>query len=117
MARNPVRSRKLPYRIGSAVSLVLALLTGLVMVAPSAFAHHPVVSGVSSCLDDGNYKVTWTVANSETTPGRYMLLRAFSVTSSPANQTGTTTGLVANEELQSRGGSHPSKQRRTDIAS
>ena len=96
MATNPARSRKLSYRIGSAVSLVLAVLAGLVMVAPSAFAHHPIVSGTSSCLDDGSYKVNWTIANSESTAGRYMLIKAFSVTSSPANQTGTTTGLVAN---------------------
>jgi hypothetical protein len=96
VARRTAHIRKLTYRIGAALSLVLATLAGLVVVAPSAFAHHPAGSGQSACLDDGNYKVTWTVSNSETLAGRYMLVRSFGVTSNPAGQAGSTTGIVAN---------------------
>jgi len=70
--------------------MTLGLLVGLVVVAPVASAHHPVLSGVGQCQSDGTYSVTWSVGNSETSEGRYMLVRAFT-----APATGTTTGLAA----------------------
>ena len=43
-------------------------------------AHHPIVVGTSSCLDDGTYSVNWTISNSESSAERYMLIKAFTVT-------------------------------------
>ena len=112
MATTPERSKRRRYHIAAATSLVLALLAGLVGFAPSAFAHHPIVAGTSSCQDDGKYTVQWTVSNSESAAERYMLIKEFSVTphggspSAPVTNVpvvgnavdpaGVTTGLTAN---------------------
>ena len=112
MATTPERSKRRRYHIAAATSLVLALLAGLVGFAPSAFAHHPIVAGTSTCQDDGKYTVQWTVSNSESAAERYMLIKEFSVTphggspSAPVTNVpvvgnavdpaGVTTGLTAN---------------------
>jgi uncharacterized repeat protein (TIGR01451 family) len=70
--------------------LTLGLLAGLVAVAPVASAHHPALSGVGGCQPNGTYSVTWSVRNSETSSGRFMLVRAF-----VAPAAGTTSGLTA----------------------
>ena len=70
--------------------MTLGLLVGLVVVAPVASAHHPVLSGVGQCQSNGTYSVTWSVGNSESAAGRFMLVRAFT-----APATGSTTGLAA----------------------
>ncbi|HEY5156087.1 MAG TPA: DUF5979 domain-containing protein, partial [Acidimicrobiales bacterium] len=50
------------------------------------------MAGTSSCQDNGKYTVNWTISNSESSAGRYMLVKAFSVTPND----GTTSGLTAN---------------------
>ena len=96
MATTPERSKRLRYHIAAATSLVLALLAGLVGFAPSAFAHHPIVAGTSTCQDDGKYTVQWTVSNSESAAGRYMLIKAFSVTPHGASPSAPVANVVAN---------------------
>ncbi len=63
MARHPVGSRKLSYRIIASASLVLALLAGLVAFAQSASAHSLSLTGVAACQEDGTYTITWTLSN------------------------------------------------------
>jgi LPXTG-motif cell wall-anchored protein len=78
-------------KFAAAVGLILALTAGFFAFAPSALAHHPIVSGVSTCEEDGTYTVEWTVGNSETPSDHWMLVREFSLDPN----LGTTTGLVA----------------------
>jgi len=44
---------------------IVGLAAAVVLGSPAS-AHHPVVSGSSSCVD-GKWQVDWTVANSEKT--------------------------------------------------
>ncbi len=49
------------YRLGAGFALVLALLAGFLSFAPAAFAHHPTVSGDTTCNTDGEgYHVNFT---------------------------------------------------------
>jgi hypothetical protein len=66
---------------------VLAMTGGMVLAsALPAWAHYPVVSGTKVCAISGQYVVTWTVKNSEST--QKMTVDAASVTS------GTVAGLL-----------------------
>ncbi|HEY0399268.1 MAG TPA: hypothetical protein VGF00_12820 [Acidimicrobiia bacterium] len=66
---------------------VLAMTGGMVLAsALPAWAHYPVVSGTRACAISGQYVVTWTVKNSEST--QKMTVDAASVTS------GTVAGLL-----------------------
>jgi uncharacterized protein YeaC (DUF1315 family) len=65
---------------------VLAMTGGMVLAsALPAWAHYPVVSGTSACAS-GQYVITWTVKNSEST--QKMTVDVATVTS------GTVTGLL-----------------------
>jgi hypothetical protein len=48
------------YRVGAAASLLAALLGAFLFMAPSAFAHHPTVSGETACNVGGGYTSTFT---------------------------------------------------------
>ncbi|HEV7687980.1 MAG TPA: hypothetical protein VGQ80_15505 [Acidimicrobiia bacterium] len=66
---------------------VLAMTGGMVLAsALPAWAHYPVVSGTKVCAISGQYVVTWTVKNSEST--QKMTVDAATVTS------GTVAGLL-----------------------
>jgi Prealbumin-like fold domain len=75
------------------VVLSLALLA-LVTTASSAFAHHAEFTGDAVCHPDGTWSINWSVTNSQGVPGRYMLVRAVSVSA------GTLEGIEANETYE-----------------
>ena len=78
-------------KLATALAVIVALTAGFFAFAPSAFAHHPEISGSSVCEENGTFTVNWTVGNSESQPEHAMLVRAYSVTPN----VGTTTGLTA----------------------
>jgi hypothetical protein len=78
-------------KIAAAFAVIVALTAGFFAFAPSAFAHHPQISGDAECEENGTFTVNWTVGNSETLSNRYMLVQAYSVTP----DVGTTSGLTA----------------------
>ncbi|MFI7600804.1 LPXTG cell wall anchor domain-containing protein [Actinoplanes sp. NPDC049681] len=86
---------KSPLRRTSAIAAgALIGLAGVAAFAAPASAHHPVVDGVSSCVnDDGTWQVTWEVANSE-----YDLIgKVTDVVLTPTDS--TITGIVAEASL------------------
>jgi hypothetical protein len=62
----------------------------LVLTAGAAFAHHANFTGETICNPDGTWTVNWGADNSQTLPGRYMLVRAVSVSQ------GSLEGIAAN---------------------
>lgn len=86
---------KSPLRRTSAITAgALIGLAGVVAFAAPASAHHPIVDGVSSCVNqDGTWQVTWKVANSE-----YDLVgKVTDVVLTPADS--TITGITAEAPL------------------
>jgi Bacterial Ig-like domain (group 3) len=77
-----------PAAIGSVMVVVVSFF--IVLSAGVAFAHHPILSGETSCNPDGTWNVTWTVQNSESSSARYMLVRSDSVSA------GSIAGVNAN---------------------
>ncbi|MBV9253671.1 MAG: hypothetical protein JO054_05535 [Actinobacteria bacterium] len=71
------------------------MLTALAITVPSAWAHHPVVSGEVKCATDGTAVVTWHLTNSETVSGtnRTMVVDTATLTS------GTLTGIAAGTKV------------------
>jgi LPXTG-motif cell wall-anchored protein len=60
-------------RIFCFVTAAIAAVVGSIgLWAGVASAHHPVISGHTSCETNGTWTVQWTVGNSETTAGRIM---------------------------------------------
>ena len=88
-------------KIAAAVAVIAALTAGFFAFAPSAFAHHPLVTGESQCAENGTFTVNWTVGNSESGSNRYMLVRAYSVTP----DVGTTNGSDRRWDLRGHRGS------------
>jgi LPXTG-motif cell wall-anchored protein len=57
------RRQKLHFRFLASVSLVLAMLAGLIGFAQSASAHSLSLVGVASCQEDGTFTIAWTLSN------------------------------------------------------
>jgi len=77
------------------LAVVLAMASAvLVLTAGAAFAHHAILSGEATCNADGTWNVAWSARNSQAIEGRYMLVRAVSVSS------GSLDGIVANDSYE-----------------
>ncbi len=107
-------------RLGPVAALGLALaaiavLLGALLSATPAYAHHPEISGRSSCLPDGTWTVIFSVGNSENDltketrfsgsgppdhPGRAMRINAISASA------GTLSGLGVNSVVANGGSSN-----------
>jgi len=73
------------------LGVVLAMASVvLVLTAGAAFAHHAILTGDATCNPDGTWSVAWSAGNSQTMAGRYMLVRAVSVSD------GSLDGIAAN---------------------
>jgi len=73
---------------------VLVGLTGVVALAGPASAHHPIIVGGTSCVnDDGTWQVTWQVTNSEDD----LAGKITAVELTPAGS--TLTGIAVGAEL------------------
>ena len=73
---------------------VVAGLFGAIVLASPAQAHHPIVSGESECLADGQYKITWTVTNGNW-DNPYMKIKSFTATPADNAVTGLDVGSAA----------------------
>ncbi|BCJ54666.1 hypothetical protein Asp14428_61410 [Actinoplanes sp. NBRC 14428] len=90
---------KSPLRRTTAVAAgALIGLAGVVAFAAPASAHHPIVSGSASCVnEDGSWQVTWKVANSE----RDLVGKITNVVLTPADS--TITGITVEASLPTAG--------------
>jgi uncharacterized surface anchored protein len=78
-------------RRAAAVGVVVATVAAaLALAAGTAFAHHPVLSGETTCNADGTWNVAWEALNPHDEAVQYMLVRAVSVSA------GTLEGITAN---------------------
>ncbi len=86
--------------VSRAVTLVLAVGFAIVGMAGAASAHHNTISGTVTCVQNGGWKVSWTVVNSENISETIVESNRPSVvpvnsTTLTANQTRTFTETVA----------------------
>ena len=90
MTVSPKRWLTCVRRSAAVATAFFVVASFIVLSAGVAFAHHPILSGVTTCNTDGTWNVTWTIANSESDSVRYMLVQSDSVS------TGSITGISAN---------------------
>lgn len=79
-------------RAGATV-IIVCLLLGI--LAPAALAHTPSVTGSAECIA-GEWVVTWTVTNSETTSGTNRTMTIDTLTLAPS---GSVAGLAAGQQF------------------
>ncbi|MDQ1429474.1 MAG: hypothetical protein QOF40_76 [Actinomycetota bacterium] len=80
-----------PWRRFVILGVVLSMASvALVLTAGAAFAHHAIFTGETVCNPDGTWTVDWGASNSQTLPGRYMLVRSVQTSE------GSVVGIQAN---------------------
>ncbi|MEX2267547.1 MAG: DUF5979 domain-containing protein [Acidimicrobiia bacterium] len=80
-------------RLTAVLTVVAVIGAYLALNIGIAFAHHPVLSGTTTCNTDGSWNVSWIVSNSESASYKWMRLTAASV-----NNGQTVTGLTINND-------------------
>jgi LPXTG-motif cell wall-anchored protein len=69
----------------------LAAIAAVVVIAPNvASAHHPVISGVATCVDTGGWKITWTATSDAPTRGKTWKIKSSDPSAVWTAQSGTT---------------------------
>ena len=111
--RNTEKGRLRPIAgLGLTLGGLAAILYSALLGVTPALAHHPVISGTSSCLENGTWTATFTVGNSENDlgqetrfsgsgpaeyPGKAMRINAISATA------GSLSGLAVNSVVSNNG--------------